>query len=93
MSEVRFGCGEYTVGATVGEPSSIYGSQVSHATLYDELGVREADGAALVVTVMRAASAWPHIVLSQRFSPGPEGGFHAGILLIPREPSSPGKPR
>lgn len=83
MSEVRLGCGEYTVGATVGELSLIYDSQVSHATLHDDFGVRDVDGTALVVTIMRSAAAWPYIVISQRFSPGLEGGFHPGVLLIP----------
>ncbi len=83
MAEVRFVCGEYTVGASIGELSSTYGSQVSHATLHDDFGVQGADGTALVVTVMRSAVEWPDIVVSQRVSPGPEGGFHPGILVIP----------
>jgi hypothetical protein len=27
--------------------------------------------------------AWPELVVSQRFSPGAEAGFHPGILLVP----------
>jgi hypothetical protein len=83
MAEVRFGCGEYTVGASIGELASTYPSQVNHATLHDDFGVQGTDGTALVVTVMRAAVTWPDIVVSQRFSPGPDAGFYPGILVIP----------
>jgi hypothetical protein len=83
MTEVRLGCGEYTVSVSVGELSSIYDSQVQHAALHDDFGIYRAEGTPLVVTVMRSAVEWPDIVISQRFSPGPEAGFHPGTFLIP----------
>src|SRR5688572_13633807 len=82
MAEVRFGCGEYTVSANVGELPSIYRAEVQRATLHDDFGIKGSEGTLLVVTVIRSTADWPDLVISQRFSPGPQAGFHPGIFLI-----------
>jgi len=79
----QVGCYEYTVSGTIGELPPIYSAIIEHAKLHDDFGVKDADGTVLVVTVERAPETWPCLVLSQRFEPGPESGFHPGALLIP----------
>ncbi len=52
------------------------------AVLHDDFGVKGADGTILVVSAGRSSFRWPELVVSQRFEPGPEAGFHPGILLV-----------
>jgi hypothetical protein len=80
---IQFGCGEYTVCGSVGALPATYASMVRHAKLHDDLGVRGPEGTALVVTVATTSTGWPALVVAQRFDPGPEAGFHPGVLLIP----------
>ena len=59
-----------------------HASLVEHALLHEDFGLND-DGMLLVVTAGRARSEWPVVVVSQRFSPGPEAGFQPGALLVP----------
>jgi hypothetical protein len=77
------GCAQYTVSVSIGELPAIYPRLLEHAAVHDDFGVREADGTSLVVAVQTAAARWPELVISQRFSPGPEGGFQSGVFVIP----------
>ena len=77
------GSGRYTVSATIGELPLVYASMTEHATLHDDFGIQGTEGTALVISVERASSKWPDLVVSQRFDPGPESGFHPGTFLIP----------
>jgi hypothetical protein len=76
------GTDEYTVTGTVGELPVIYTAMVEHASFHDDLGIKGADGTLLVVAVERAAANWPHVLVSLRFEPGVESGFHPGAILI-----------
>lgn len=80
---IQFGDGRYTVCASIGEPPAAYPSMVQHAQLQDDFGLRATEGTVFIVTV--APSPWPSptLVVAQRFQPGPEAGFHPGVLLIP----------
>jgi hypothetical protein len=78
----RVGSDEYTVSGTIGEWPTAYSAMLAHASLHDDFGVKGADGTPLVVTVERASERWPYLVVSQRFEPGPEGGFHPGAILL-----------
>ena len=77
------GCDVYTVSGTIGAFPAVYPAVIEHAALHDDLGVKDADGTALVVTVKRVSERWPSLIVSQRFEPGPDSGFHPGTLLIP----------
>lgn len=83
ISVFRFTCGDYTVSATMGQTPTVDSAMLEHASLHDDFGVTGPEGTALVVTVERASEKWPHLVVSQRFDPGPQAGFHPGTLLIP----------
>ena len=83
LATFSVGSGQYTVSATIGELPAAYPSMIEHATLHDDFGVQSADGTALVISIERASSKWPDLVVSQRFDPGPESGFQPGALLIP----------
>ena len=83
MATFRVGSGEYTVSGTVGELPTIYSALIEHAILHDDFGVKGADGTAMVISVERASEQWPNLLISQRFDPGPEAGFHPGALLVP----------
>lgn len=83
MATFQVGCNEYTVSGTIGSVPTIYSELVGHARFHDDFGIKGADGTALVVTVESAAAHWPELVVSQRFDPGPEAGFHPGALLVP----------
>lgn len=80
---MKFSAGEYTVGCSVGELPAIYNSLVAHARLHDDFGVKQADGTALFVSVERSSSYTPELIVTQRFEPGPEAGFHPGVLIVP----------
>jgi hypothetical protein len=82
MATFRVGSGEYTVSGTVGELPTIYAVLIEHATLHDDFGVKGPDGTALVIAVDRGGQ-WPELLISQRFEPGPEAGFHPGAFLVP----------
>jgi hypothetical protein len=75
--------GEYTISGTIGELPATYSAMIEHASFHDDFGVSGADGTVLVVAVKRASEKWPGIIVSQRFDPGPEEGFHPGTILIP----------
>lgn len=77
------GSNEYTISGTIGELPVAYSEMLERVSLHDDLGVRAADGTALVVAVERASDSWPYMIVSQRFEPGPEAGFHPGTFLIP----------
>ena len=83
MTELVFCCDQYIVTASVGGLPSMYSQYISHAVLSEDLGIRSAEGTALFFAVGNSARAWPDLVVALRFSPGPEGGFSPGILLIP----------
>jgi len=83
MATFRVGSGEYTVSGTVGEVPTIYAALIERATLHDDFGVRATDGTALVISVERGSKQWPDVLISQRFDPGPEAGFHPGVFLVP----------
>ena len=83
MATFRIGSGEYTVSGTVGGAPTIYAALIEHATLHDDFGLKAADGTALVISVERGSGQWPDLLISQRFHPGPEAGFHPGAFLVP----------
>jgi hypothetical protein len=83
MSEVYFGCDEYTVSAGVGALPAIYPDCVKRAVLHEDFGVHSPDETALFFAVSRGSRAWPSLVVAMRFDPGPEAGFNPGFLLIP----------
>jgi hypothetical protein len=83
MATFRIGSGEYTVTGTVGEVPAIYGALIEHAHLHDDFGVDSPDGTALVISVESASSQYPELLISQRFKPGPEAGFHPGAFVVP----------
>jgi len=74
---------EYTISGSVGEPPATYSAMLEHASFHDDRGIKGSEGTALIVTVKRASDAWPAIVISLRFDPGPLSGFHPGAMLIP----------
>lgn len=81
---VNVGCGEYTIGVSVGALPSLYTSFVERAMLHDDIGLHPAEGTTLIVTVSRDPTSWPELVVSQRFAPGPDAaGFKPGIFLVP----------
>ena len=77
------GCGSYTVSGSIGGVPTSYASLIEHATLHDDLGIRDSDGTALVISVQLGSGAWPELLIAQRFTPGPEAGFQPGVLLVP----------
>ena len=79
----RVGSDEYTVSGTIGELPVTYSAMLEHATFHDDFGVTDPDGTVLIVAVERASERWPSIIVSQRFAPGPEAGFHPGTILVP----------
>jgi hypothetical protein len=79
----RFSDGEYTISVIIGEMPSIYYEMIEHAPFHDNLYVGSEDGTLLVVAIGRSSGKWPEIIVSQRFYPGPEEGFHPGTILIP----------
>jgi hypothetical protein len=79
----QVGSGEYTISGIIGELPATYSAMIEHASFHDNFGVSGASGTELVVTVERASEKWPGIIVSQRFDPGPEAGFHPGTVLIP----------
>ena len=79
---IDFTCGEYSVSCAIGEQPVVYSTLVERATLHDDL-TKGAEGTLLFVAVTKAGDPWPELTVTQRFSPGPEGGFHPGIMLIP----------
>lgn len=79
----RVTCGEYEIGGTIGEPPFIYSDILKHASFHDDLRVKGDAGTLLVVTVQRESEAWPGLVASQQFHPGPSSGFHPGVIVIP----------
>jgi hypothetical protein len=83
MSSFRVGSGEYTVTGTIGGVPTVYGALIEHATLHDDFGLKSEGGTALVISVERASAQWPQMIISQRFEPGPEAGFHPGAFLVP----------
>lgn len=80
---IQFGDSSYTVCASIGAPPATYPSMVQRAQLHDDLGLRATEGTVFIVTVAPSAAPWPTLVVAQRFQPGPEAGFHPGLLLIP----------
>lgn len=80
---LQLGSDQYTVTCTIGELPAAYSSLIERATLHDDFGVDGAGGTVLVISVESADAQWPALVVSQRFEPGPEAGFHPAALLIP----------
>src|SRR5262245_25495346 len=78
----RVGAGEYTVTGSVGQLPAIYQAMVEHASYHDDFGIKGADGTSLVVAVERSSANWPQLLVSLRFEPGVESGFHPGAILI-----------
>ena len=78
---LSFISGEYTISGTIGGPPSIYSVILEHAVLHEDFG-RGSDGTVLVVSAGRSSFSWPELVVSQLFEPGPEQGFHPGVLLV-----------
>lgn len=76
---IQIACDDHTVSASLGVVPAIYSAYARHAKLHDDLGVQEGPGTALVIAVAKQASTWPELVIAQRFSPGPEAGFHPGV--------------
>ncbi|HEY5450493.1 MAG TPA: hypothetical protein VIQ54_17185 [Polyangia bacterium] len=83
MAAFQVGSGEYTVSGTVGDVPTIYSALIEHASLHDDFGLKGSDGTALVISVERNSGQWPDVLISQRFDPGPEAGFHPGAFLVP----------
>src|SRR5262245_5024448 len=75
--------GEYTISGAVGEMPAVYFEMIEHASFHDNFGDSGADGTVLVVAIKRAGEKWPRTVVSLRFDPGPQQGFHPGVILIP----------
>jgi hypothetical protein len=80
---ISYTCGKYTVSCSVGKLPYIFPTLLEHATLYDDFGISEDKGTLLFVTVKKTNANLPELLISQRFTPGPEAGFHPGILLVP----------
>jgi hypothetical protein len=80
---IQYTCGSYTVICSVGNLPETYSTLLNHAILYDDFSASAKDGTLLFVAVKKAITNWPEILITQRFSPGPEAGFHPGIMLIP----------
>jgi hypothetical protein len=80
---VRFCCGQYSVSVSVGGLPSTYAALVNHAVLSEDLGIRSEEGTALFLAVGSSARNWPDLVVALRFDPGPNAGFHPGIMLVP----------
>jgi len=83
MPTFRVGCGSYTVTGTVGSVPSTYDALRQHATTHDDLGIAGSAGTVLVVELSRSGDVWPALLIAQRFSPGPDAGFHPGVFLVP----------
>jgi len=80
---LSFCCGPYTVSACVGKLPSTYPLFVEHAVLHEDSKIRSSDGTALFFAVESDTRDWPELVVTLRFDPGPEAGFHPGFLLVP----------
>lgn len=79
---LQFSCGAYRVEAALREPPHGHSSTWGRAALRDDFDL-SAEGTLLVVGVSPADGGAPMVVVSQRFEPGPESGFHPGILVVP----------
>jgi len=80
---IRFGCGAYTLSASVGALPSMYPAFATHAVVHEDLGIRSTDGTALFFSVKSVVRDWPELVVALRFAPGPEAGFYPVFLIIP----------
>lgn len=61
----------------------MYPHYMEHAELHEEIDVSSSDDPLLFVAVAEGASAWPSLVVTQRFAPGPDFGFTPGVCLVP----------
>jgi hypothetical protein len=83
MTTIRFSSEEFTVDATIGELPAGFSTLIERARVHDDHGIKESGGTQLIIQVQSTSADWPELVISQRFSPGAEAGFHPGILLVP----------
>lgn len=83
MATFRVNCNKYTISGTIGSVPTMYTELIKHSRLHEDFGIKSADGTALVVTVESQFAKWPELIVSQRFYPGPEAGFHPGVLIAP----------
>jgi hypothetical protein len=80
-TEFRVGVADYTISGSVDTIPITYWSLIEHAVLHDDFDLSGSDGTLLVIAVA-GASGWPTLLISQRFEPGPEAGFHPGVFLV-----------
>lgn len=81
MQMFKFTCGPYTITVADSLPPKHY-SYCQRANLVDTIEMEGALSALCYLSVAREQS-WPFLIVAQRYSPGPQSGFHPGILLIP----------
>ena len=77
--DIKICVGEWCV--SFGSLPILYSSYVEHAVLCDEFDIKGSDGSVCFLGVGQSRSAWPTVIVSQRFET--DGGFNPGALIAP----------
>jgi hypothetical protein len=77
----KFTCGPYTISLGDDLPS-LYYSYCQQAQLVETFEV-EGSYSALCYLAVAHGHSWPFLIVAQRYSPGPQSGFHPGVLFVP----------
>lgn len=76
---------DYTLGVSDNFPS-IYDEYQKRAKLVELMSNDDTNAESLCYLSVAKGADWPFLMVVQRYFPGPESGFHPGILLIPETP-------
>lgn len=81
MQLFKFTYGPYTVSLGDSLPPMFY-SYCQQARLVDTFELEGSYSALCYLAVARGHT-WPYLIVAQRYSPGPQSGFHPGVLFVP----------
>lgn len=77
----RITLGDYTLITESSRPT-IYQDYCTHAKLVEVFESRDKNSSEWFIALGKGND-WPFLVVFQSYSPGPEGGFHPGLVLLP----------